>query len=91
MPEHRTRRRLSRLASTLLLAVGLLVWSSPGASAQDRLDTAAVDRWVTDYLEAEGLPGAAVAVVHDGQVVVETGHGTKDAPVTATTPCRSAR
>ena len=92
MPQPRRLVAAVRLALTLLLAVGLLACSSPGASAHDWLDEAAVDRWVTEYLDAEGSPGAAVAVVHDGQVIVETGDGTKDVPITARRRrCRSAR
>lgn len=86
MPHSRSRSvHAARLVVALLIAIGLLVSTPALASADDRVDTAAVDRWIADYLRAEGLPGAAVAVVHDGQVVVETGQSTDDTPITATT------
>ncbi|GAA1845348.1 serine hydrolase domain-containing protein [Microlunatus capsulatus] len=75
-----------RLAVALTLAAGLLLLFAVPASADERVDIATVDRWIWDYLRAEGLPGAAVAVVHDGQIVVETGQSTNGDPITATTP-----
>lgn len=70
----------------VLVALGLLISGPTVASADGRVDSTSVDRWVRQYLKAEGLPGAAVAVVHDGKIVVETGQSTGDTPITATTP-----
>lgn len=50
--------------------------AAPAAAEPDgALDTAAVERYVDDYLDRNGLPGAEVAVVKDGDVVHRSGHG----------------
>lgn len=62
------------------------------ASTPHALDAADVDAWLDGYLPAaldrEGVPGAAVAVVHDGKVVSSRGFGWADrdrqVPVDAT-------
>ena len=75
------RRRLPALLVALLLVVpALLVAATAPAQAEDRLDRGAVDRWVSSYLQREGLPGASVAVVHDGETVYRTRDGGQDAP-----------
>ncbi|GAA4947179.1 serine hydrolase domain-containing protein [Streptomonospora halophila] len=63
----------------LALAASVLVPSAVPASADagtaEGLDPAAADAFITDYLDRHGLPGAAVAVVHDGETVFEAGYG----------------
>lgn len=53
-----------------------------------------VDDIVRDYMEAAHIPGAAVAVIRDGQIVKLEGYGHAnlewDAPVTADTPFQTA-
>jgi CubicO group peptidase (beta-lactamase class C family) len=46
--------------------------------AAGRLDTAAVDTLVRDALKAFHVPGVAVAIVRDGEVVYLEGHGVRD-------------
>jgi CubicO group peptidase (beta-lactamase class C family) len=43
--------------------------------AAEALDTEDVDEFVTNYLDRNGLPGAAIVVVKDGKVVYEKGYG----------------
>ncbi|WP_249026764.1 beta-lactamase family protein, partial [Amycolatopsis pretoriensis] len=68
----------------LLLATLLLATATPAAAGQ-RPD---VDEYVRAYLDHTGLPGAAVAVTHDGDVVRAAGYGhdADGAPITASTP-----
>ena len=69
----------------MLIVIGLLVSTPALASADDRLDPTAVDRWVADYLRAEGLPGAAVSVIHRRRDRGGGRQSTDDTPITATT------
>ena len=62
----------SLLAAFLLTLLGAV----PAAgAAPNRLDTRKVDEFVESYLHRHGLPGAAVAVVKDGEPVHEAGYG----------------
>ncbi|HEX5270075.1 MAG TPA: serine hydrolase [Gemmataceae bacterium] len=76
-------RWLSALPALLLLAAPV------GAAVPPKPDPAAVDAAVRDALKAWGVPGAAVAVVRDGEVVYLKGHGVREAgrdrPVTPDT------
>lgn len=68
------RRRL--LISVLVLLLLSVVVAAPRVAAEpagplpDR-----VDRFVADYLGRHGLPGAAVAVTKDGELVHAAGYG----------------
>src|SRR5438874_3270595 len=70
---------------------GLALCASPaGAAPAEKADPAAdIDAVVRDALKAWGVPGIAVAVVRDGQVVYLRGHGLReigtDRPVTPDT------
>lgn len=61
----------------LLLLILTLHLSDVHLSAQaaESFDTMKVDEYVTDYIEKNGLPGAAVVVVKDGNVLYEKGYG----------------
>ncbi len=43
--------------------------------AAPSLDTADVDEYVINYIEKNGLPGAAIVIVKDGKVLYEKGYG----------------
>lgn len=45
------------------------------AHAAESFDTAKVDKYVTNYIEKNGLPGASIVVVKDGNVLYEKGYG----------------
>ncbi|MEV4148069.1 serine hydrolase [Amycolatopsis sp. NPDC049691] len=68
-----------------LLLAALLLAVAPPAAAGQRPD---VDEYVRAYLDHTGLPGAAVAVTHGGDVVRVAGYGhdSAGAPITASTP-----
>ncbi|WP_372012999.1 serine hydrolase [Pseudoxanthomonas sp. 10H] len=79
-----------RTTLSLLLSFCLLVplaaaadgVASPGpavaATAEGRLDPAALDAWVEQVRERFEVPGIAVAVVKDGRVVLERGWGLRE-------------
>jgi CubicO group peptidase (beta-lactamase class C family) len=64
---------LSALPALLLLAAPV------GAALPPKPDAAAVDEAVREALKAWGVPGAAVVVVRDGEVVYLKGHGLREA------------
>ncbi|MDA0564508.1 beta-lactamase family protein [Streptomonospora sp. S1-112] len=74
--------RVPAAVLSLLLAVSAALAPAGPAAADPGgpggpggLDTAEVDAFVTAYLDRHGLPGAAVAVVRDGETVHEAGYG----------------
>ena len=81
-------RVMAALLAAIMLWVGSPVGSASAAPAEpEQLDAGAVDSYVEDYLDRHGLVGAAVAVVHDGQVLHTAGYGdSRDAETTAATP-----
>ncbi|MCP2165581.1 serine hydrolase domain-containing protein [Goodfellowiella coeruleoviolacea] len=86
---------LRRLAAALvvLLAVPLAVLLAPppaasaGAPAPAALNPAEVDRFMADYLDQTGLPGAVVAITRGTEVVHVAGYGhdSSGAALSATT------
>ncbi len=81
---------LGACALLLLSALPAAAAAAPPAVASGPRtpDPAAVDALVEDYLEATGLPGAAVVVTEGTDIVHAGGYGTAPdgAPVTAGTP-----
>ncbi|MEV6420445.1 serine hydrolase domain-containing protein [Streptomyces sp. NPDC051662] len=70
------RRRLAALVAALGIAA--TVSAAPPASATKpavTLAPAAIDRYVRDYMEQTGLPGAVVAVTKGDRVVHTAGYG----------------
>jgi CubicO group peptidase (beta-lactamase class C family) len=55
------------------------------AQAAELFDTKDVDEYVTNYIEKNGLPGAAIVIVKDGNVLYEKGfgHDSDGKPLTA--------
>jgi CubicO group peptidase (beta-lactamase class C family) len=68
-------RTTRRLVGLFLCSAGVLVASAARGRAQ-ALDKTAIDRILTDALEAWKVPGASLAVVYRGQVYVK-GYGVK--------------
>lgn len=68
------------------LATGASVEAAPPAAS----DPAAIDRYLADSLDATRIPGMAVAIIRDGEVVHAAGYGTdgRGRPVTPRTPFR---
>src|SRR5262245_55938046 len=78
-------RRLTRAAA--LLIAGMAAFSAALARCEDRFD--GLDAYVREGMETWKVPGLALAVVKDGQVVVSRSYGTRqighDEPVTSET------
>lgn len=66
-------KKISRLILLLLVIPIFFQPSTTNASAE--LDKEAVDQYVADYIDKNGLPGASVVIVKDGEVVHEKGYG----------------
>ena len=66
-----------KLCIVFLMALTLLsLWNRPlSAHATKSFETTDVDEFVTNYLDRNGLPGASIVVVKDGEVVYEKGYG----------------
>jgi CubicO group peptidase (beta-lactamase class C family) len=60
----------------LALCVSALMLSNHQLDAQSAPDFAAIDVFVTEVMRADRLPGASLAIVHDGRVVHARGFGT---------------
>ena len=66
-----------RLSSVLRLIVcGFAFWSAFGADKQGNLD--GFDQFMSKALEEFKVPGAAVAVVKDGKIILAKGYGYRD-------------
>jgi CubicO group peptidase (beta-lactamase class C family) len=74
-----------------VVALLLVLMPSIGVAAAEPagVDTAAVDRFMSEYLSRTRLPGAAVAITHGDQVVYVAGYGhdSSAAVTTAFLPC----
>jgi CubicO group peptidase (beta-lactamase class C family) len=81
-------------ACLLALALAQLIGAQPTAAAgtpPGAPDAGRVDAFVREAMEERGVPGAAVVVVHDGEILHARGYGKADAggrPVTPQTPFR---
>ncbi|SOC06573.1 CubicO group peptidase (beta-lactamase class C family) [Ureibacillus xyleni] len=66
----------------LLLIIPFVPLSSQAAK---NFNTDDVDEYVTNYIERNGLPGAAIVIVKDGKVLYEKGYGhdSNGKPITA--------
>lgn len=66
-----------RRPAALLLALFLLLSSLP-AVAQAPVDVARLDAYIAQAQQAWPVPGLAVAIVKDGEVVLEKGYGVRE-------------
>ncbi len=78
---------LRRFICTILLATPL--WLMLGAAVRAETTDAAIDAAIKHSLDAWRVPGVAVAIVRDGEVIYLKGHGVKsldaDGPITPDT------
>lgn len=72
--DHVLRCLTAVLTAALLLGTPLAT-SSAWAEPPSELDADRIDAYVEKYLKINGLPGASVAVVKDGEPVYEKGYG----------------
>ncbi|MFA9429482.1 serine hydrolase domain-containing protein [Egicoccus sp. AB-alg2] len=82
-------RRLVQLLVSAAVAVSLLASPVVAAAAAEPIAPERLDAWITERMDAHGIPGAAVAVVQGGRTVHLGGYGSADGadrPVTETTP-----
>ena len=81
------RDRPSRLLAIVAVSAAIAMAATQRAASAE--DFSAVDDLMTRLMSAEHVPGAALALIKDGQIVLEKGYGFRDlstrAPVTATT------
>jgi CubicO group peptidase (beta-lactamase class C family) len=82
------RRRWCRLLRGSVLAAGLL-GASPLLADEQPIDVSRIDAWVEQRMQAEKIPGVALAVVRGGRVAYSRGYGIADPegrPATPQTP-----
>lgn len=73
------RRALAKPAIACLTAcVVALAATTSGARAQSAVDIAALDRYFAESGEAFEVPGFAVAIVKDGELVLAKGYGVRE-------------
>jgi CubicO group peptidase (beta-lactamase class C family) len=51
------------------------VFNPVSVSADTRIEREAIDEFVTNYMERNGLPGVSIVIVKDGKLVYEKGYG----------------
>jgi len=78
---------------SIVLFVGVLVlsFSTPAdaKTTQNTLDTAAIDAYIENHIAENQIPGLALSIVHNGEIVYTQGYGVADpegTPVTPQTP-----
>ena len=70
--------------NTTLVLSGLALHVTPLCAAQDSLPTS-LDAYVAGAIRSMDLPGAAIAVVKDGRVIVAKGYGAGSSSARAVT------
>src|SRR5262249_20090088 len=74
----RERDGSMRKSIFLRFALPVLALTMPAAARADSFDSTAVDALVRDALKSWHVPGIAVAIVRDGEVLYLKGHGVRD-------------
>ena len=65
-----------KIIGFMLVLLLMTVFFHPSTTnAASELDKEAVDRYVAEYVDKNGLPGASIVIVKDGEVVHENGYG----------------
>jgi CubicO group peptidase (beta-lactamase class C family) len=74
----------------LIISVLVLTFSTPAvAKTQNTLDTAAIDAYIENHIAEHQIPGLALSIVHNDEIVYTQGYGVADpdgTPVTPQTP-----
>ena len=68
---------MGRPFTTTLVLSGMALHVTPVCSAQDSLPTS-LDAYVAGAIRSMDLPGAAIALVKDGRVIVAKGYGVRE-------------
>ncbi|MEG0384398.1 MAG: serine hydrolase domain-containing protein [Solibacillus sp.] len=69
---YKTKRVIFLFMFIVTLHLSIVPFS---AQAAESFDTTKVDEYVTNYIEKNGLPGAAIVITKDGKVLYEKGFG----------------
>ncbi|MBW7455473.1 serine hydrolase domain-containing protein [Paenibacillus sepulcri] len=73
----------------MIAILGGLIGFQPGSAyAETNIETARIDRFIQSRMDKNNIPGLAVAIVHDDQIVYSKGFGQSGngKPVTVNTP-----
>ena len=76
-------------SSILSLVVILIISVFPVGQAQQPLDTASIDAYITNHITENQIPGLAISIVHNDEIVYTQGYGVtgpEGLPVTPQTP-----
>lgn len=71
------KQRLRFMTALLMVMVLLSLSTMPPVQAQE-LDTVALDSYVADMMTLYDVPGAAIAIVQDGEVIYSNGFGVRN-------------
>jgi len=71
----------------LLVGIMVLAYSTPaGATTQNTPDLAAIDAYIENHMAENQIPGLALSIVHNDEIVYTQGYGVADADGTQVTP-----
>jgi CubicO group peptidase (beta-lactamase class C family) len=74
----------------LIICVLVIAYSTPtGAKTQDTLDVASVDAYIESHMAEHQIPGLALSIIHNDEIIYTQGYGVADpdgTPVTPETP-----
>jgi len=74
---------------SIVILVGVLnitFSATAGAKTQNTLDTAAIDTYIENHMAEHQIPGLALSIVHNDEIVYSQGYGTGDSEGTPVTP-----
>ena len=80
---------MKRYSILLVLVVLLVNLNSPVGQAQQPLDSAAIDAYIVNHMAEHRIPGLALCIVHNDEIVYAQGYGVAGpdgTPVTPQTP-----
>ncbi|MCM3439603.1 serine hydrolase domain-containing protein [Metabacillus halosaccharovorans] len=67
-------KKLFFILLLIILVIPTFLLPAPVQAAQ-QFNTEDIDKFITNYMERNGLPGASIVVVKDGKLVYEQGYG----------------
>lgn len=81
--------KIKSIIRSILILFGVLTITfsaSAGAKTQSTLDTAAIDAYIENHMAENQIPGLALAIVHNDEIVYTQGYGVSDLAGTSVTP-----
>jgi CubicO group peptidase (beta-lactamase class C family) len=71
----------------LIICVLVIAYSTPtSAKTQDTLDVASIDAYIESHMAENQIPGLALSIVHDDEIVYTQGYGVANPDGTPVTP-----